>query len=138
MPFLSLLGLALAGGMKLLVDPRQISRFYGLAEHSDKHALRVAQIVAPLLIFATYLCTLPVGAFAHALIPAGQIDDSDKVILYLLGETQVFGPTLSSLFMLVLLSAAMSSLDSVFLVAASSVGRDLFLISDNDSPPATP
>ena len=62
---MSIFGLALAGGMKLLVDPRQISRFYGLMDHPDKRALRVAQIVAPLLILITYLCTLPIGALAH-------------------------------------------------------------------------
>ena len=132
-PLMSILGLALAGGLKLLVDPRQISRFYGLKDHPDKRALRVAQVVAPLLILITYVCMLPIGTLAHALIPIGEISDSDRVMPYLLGNTQVLGPTLSSLFLLVLLSAAMSSLDSVLLVAASSVGRDFFLISDDDS-----
>ncbi len=67
MPILAILGLALAGGMKMLVDPRQISRIYGLR---DKKALGVARIVAPLLMLVTYLCLLPIGALAHALIPA--------------------------------------------------------------------
>ena len=132
MPMTSILGLALAGGLKLLVDPKQISRFYGLKDHPDKRALRVAQVVAPLLILITYVCMLPIGALAHALIPLEEISDSDRVMPYLLSHTQVLGPMLSSLFLLVLLSAAMSSLDSVLLVAASSVEHDL-LISDDDS-----
>ncbi len=131
-PLMSILGLSLAGGLKLLVDPRQISRFYGLKDHPDKRALRVAQVVAPLLILVTYVCMLPIGALAHALIPPDAISDSDRVIPYLLANTQVLGPTLSSVFLLVLLSAAMSSLDSVLLVAASSVDRDLLLTGDDD------
>ena len=129
MPIMTILGLAIAGGMKMLVDPRQISRIYGL---KDKKALGVARIVSPLLIFITYLCLLPIGAFAHALIPADAINDSDLVTPFLLGTAEVLGPILSSFFLLVLLSAAMSSLDSVLLVAASSVGRDIMVIGDKD------
>ncbi len=129
MPILAILGLALAGGMKMLVDPRQISRIYGLR---DRKALGVARIVAPLLMLTTYLCLLPIGALAHALIPADAINDSDLVMLYLLGTVEVLGPVLSSFMLLVLLAAAMSSLDSVLLVAASSVGRDILIIGDKD------
>lgn len=129
MPIMTIFGLAIAGGMKMLVDPRQISRIYGL---KDQKALGVARIVSPLLILITYLCLLPIGAFARALIPADAINDSDLVTPFLLGTAEVFGPILSSLFLLVLLSAAMSSLDSVLLVAASSVGRDIRIIGDKD------
>ena len=94
-------------------------------------------MLAPLLIVITYLCVLPIGAFAHVLIPADAVPDSDHVVPYLLGSIQIFGPVLSSLFLLVLISAAMSSLDSVLLVAASSVSRDLFIIKDDD-PRALP
>ncbi len=115
--------------MKLLVDFRQISRLYGL---KDRRALGTARLVAPLLILITYVCMLPIGAFAHALIPAEAISDSDHVIPYLLGSAEVLGPFLSSFFLLVLLSAAMSSLDSVLLVAASSVARDVLILPDDD------
>ncbi|MBT5537306.1 hypothetical protein HOK31_29865, partial [Candidatus Poribacteria bacterium] len=129
MPMLTVFGLSLAGGMKMLVDPRQISRIYGLR---DDRALRSARILSPILVLVTYLCLLPLGAFAHALIPADAIDDSDMVTLYLLNTLEVLGPTLSSFFLLVLLSAAMSSLDSVLLVAASSIGRDVIIVPDDD------
>lgn len=129
MPMLTIFGLSLAGGMKMLVDPRQISRIYGLR---DQNALRSARVVAPLLVLLTYMCLLPLGAFAHALIPADAIDDTDLVTLYLLNTLEVLGPTLSSFFLLVLLSAAMSSLDSVLLVAASSIGRDIVIVADDD------
>jgi SSS family transporter len=125
----AILGLSLAGGMKLLVDPRQISRMYGL---KDEKALRLARTVAPLLILITYICLLPIGVFARALIPAGSISDSDQVMPYLLGTSEVLGPVLSSFFLLVLVSAAMSSLDSALLVAASSAGRDVSPVADDD------
>ena len=129
MPLMSILGLSLAGAVKLLVEPRQLSRLYGL---KDDHALRLARIVAPLLIIVTYVCLLPIGALAHALIPAQEIQDTDLIMPYLLGTAELFGPIISSFFLLVLLSAAMSSLDSVLLVAASSVSRDLVVMGDED------
>lgn len=122
LPLATIFGLALAGGLKFLVEPRQLSRFYGLR---DQKALRHARILAPLLILVTYLSLMPLGAFAHALIPPDVISDSDQVIPYLLGTAGLFGPVMSSLFLLVLVSAAMSSLDSVLLVGASSVEHDL-------------
>ena len=106
------------------------SRYYGLR---DLDALRTARIIAPLLILVTYLCLMPVGALAHAIIPEAAISDSDNVVPYLLGSANLLGPVLSSLFLLVLFSAAMSSLDSVLLVAASSVSRDLLFLKDDES-----
>ena len=129
MPLAAVLGLSIAGAMKMLVDPKQLSRIDGL---KDQGALRVARLVTPLLILITYICLLPLGAFAHALIPAGAIADSDHVMPYLLGTFEVLGPGLSSFFLLVLLSAAMSSLDSVLLVAASSMSRDVIITDGQD------
>ncbi len=129
-PFSTMLGLAIAGGLKFLVEPRQLSRFYGLR---DQASLRLARVVSPLLIAVTYFCLLPIGAFAHALAPAGAIQHSDQIVPYLLGTAELFGPLLSSCFLLVLVSAAMSSLDSVLLVAASSMDHDLFAPEGTDA-----
>jgi len=129
LPLGAILGLGLAGGLKLLVDPRQVSRLYGL---KDERALRTARIVAPLLITLTYFCLLPLGAFAHSIIPTNAISDSDMVTPYLLGRAEIMGPVASSFFLLVLLAAAMSSLDSVLLVAASAVTRDLLILDEED------
>ena len=119
----TILGIALSGGLKFMVEPRQLSRFYGL---KDDKALRTARRISPVLVLLTYLCLLPVGAFARLVIPSDSgIQDSDEVIPYLLGTAHLFGPLLSTLFLLVLVSAAMSSLDSVLLVAASSMEHDL-------------
>ncbi len=41
-PFVVLLGIALAGSLKLTVDPRQVTRRYGLR---DEHSIRVGILV---------------------------------------------------------------------------------------------
>ena len=61
----STLAYSLSVGVKFLVEPRQLSRFYGLRDGS---ALRIASIGAPLAIFVTYLCLLPVGAMARTVV----------------------------------------------------------------------
>ena len=68
MSLLTILGLNLSVAIKFIVEPRQLSRFYRRLR--DKSALRVASLVAPTLVIVTYFCLLPIGAFAHALIPA--------------------------------------------------------------------
>ncbi len=123
MPFIEITGLAIAGGIKMMVDPRQISRFYGLRNSKE---IMKAGIIATLLIVITYICLLPVGAFARTLIPVGEIADSDEVMPYLLGQAEILG-VFGSLLLLVLISAAMSTLDSVLLVVASVADQDLLI-----------
>lgn len=118
----SSLGVATALGVKFLVEPRLLSRFYGLR---DARAVRQASFVAPLLIGISYLTLLPIGALAHAVIPFESVQSTDEVVPHLLGTINVLGPVLSVVFLLVLVSAAMSSIDSVLLVAASTIDRDL-------------
>jgi SSS family transporter len=118
----NIVALSLAVGIKYLVEPRQLSRFYGL---KDSSAVRTGAIVAPLLVAVTYLSLLPVGTLAHAVMSPDAVESSDEVVPLLLGAVQVFGPVLGILFLLILASAAMSSIDSVLLVAASTIDRDL-------------
>ncbi len=133
-PLLVILGIGLAGGLKLLVDPRQISRLYGL---KDERALTTARIITPILITVTYFCLLPLGALARTIPEMAEMApeisaNTDLVTPYLLGRAEILGPIASSFFLLVLLAAAMSSLDSVLLVAASAITRDLQLLGDDD------
>jgi len=122
MPLTTILGIQIAVGMKCLVEPRQLSRFYGLR---DARAMKLAAVFAPLLVLTTFACLLPIGALAHALIPGPEITSSDEVVPHLLRRAAVFGPVFSSAFLLVLVSAAMSSIDSVLLVAASAIDHDV-------------
>jgi SSS family transporter len=130
MPLSTIFALSLAVGIKYLVEPRQLSRFYGL---QDRAAMRTATWTTLLLVIVSYSCLLPIGALAHALIPLDAVAESDQVIPYLLGEANMMGPVLGVLFLVVLLSAAMSSIDSVLLVAASTIDHDLLASEDTDA-----
>ena len=121
------LAYSIAVGVKYLVEPRQLSRFYGL---KDASALRTAAWIAPLAILLTYFCLLPLGAMARAVLEPAAITDTDSVVPYLLGPGDVLGPFVGTLFLLVLVSAAMSSIDSVLLVAASTISRDVIHLAD--------
>ncbi|WP_420635124.1 sodium:solute symporter family transporter [Candidatus Palauibacter sp.] len=121
MPFPVLIGIIVAGTLKFIVDPRQLSRFYALA---DPTAVRRGLIVSTIAFLGVYTLLLPIGLYAHAVIGSG-LAESDLVVPTLLGEAGIL-PALPSAFILVaMLAAAMSSLDSVLLVMASTWERDV-------------
>jgi SSS family transporter len=119
-PYVVLLGISLAGALKLLVDPRQISRFYGLR---DERSVRQGLIVALVGIVVIQVCLFPIGIYAHALLDG--VTDTDLIVPTLLRDPAVFAPWVSELLLVAVLAAAMSSLDSVLLVAASVLQQDL-------------
>ena len=125
----TLVGLALGVGLKIIVEPRQLSRFYGLA---DDEQLRRGRWIAPAMLFVTYLVMLPVGFLAHAFVTPAELGGgsgsalTDNVIPHLLGaRVNLLGPVAGAFFLTGLVAAAMSSIDSVLLVAASSADHDL-------------
>ncbi len=122
MPFPVLIGIIVAGTMKFLVEPRQLSRFYAL---QDQRAIRVGTWTSTALFFVVYALLLPIGIYAHKILPAGSIADSDRVVPTLLGQGAVFSPLVSAFLFVAMVAAAMSSLDSVLLVMASTCHRDL-------------
>ena len=132
----TLIGLALGVGLKIIVEPRQLSRFYGLA---DDHQLRRGRWIAPVMLFTTYLVMLPVGFLAHAFVTPEDLGGgtgkslTDSVIPHLLGpDVGLLGPLAGAFFLTGLVAAAMSSIDSVLLVAASSVDHDVIAPSRSD------
>ena len=121
MPFPVLIGIVVAGTLKFIVDPRQLSRFYALA---DPAAVRRGLIVSTIAFLGVYTLLLPIGLYAHAVIGSG-LAESDLVVPTLLGDAGIL-PALPAAFILVaMLAAAMSSLDSVLLVMASTWERDV-------------
>lgn len=121
MPFPVLIGIVVAGTLKFIVDPRQLSRFYALA---DRRALRHGVWVSTGAFLLVYTLLLPVGLYAHAILGGG-IAESDLVVPSLIGEAEIL-PALPAAFLVVaMLAAAMSSLDSVLLVMASTWERDV-------------
>lgn len=119
-PFIVLLGIAFAGSLKLLVDPRQVTRFYGLR---DEASVRVGIWVAVGGILVIQFCLFPIGLYAHLLLEG--VNDTDLVVPTLVGSRDVFPTLVSDFLVIAILAAAMSSLDSVLLVAASVTARDI-------------
>ena len=119
-PFVVLIGIALAGSLKLLVDPRQVTRFYGL---KDERSVRVGVWVAVIGILVIQFCLFPLGLYAHFLLDG--VTDTDLVVPTLVNDPAVIPPLVGDFLVIAILAAAMSSLDSVLLVAASVASRDL-------------
>ena len=119
-PFVVLVGIALAGSLKLLVDPRQVTRFYGL---KDERSVRVGIWVAVVGLLVIQFCLFPLGLYAHFLLDG--VAETDLGVPTLVNDPGVIPPLVGDFLVIAILAAAMSSLDSVLLVAASVTSRDL-------------
>jgi SSS family transporter len=132
MPFPILLGIMVAGTFKLVVEPRQLSRFYAL---ENARAAREGTWVSTLTFLFAYSLLLPIGIYARNLFPAG-ITDTDRIVPEILSGAGVFHPAVGAFLVLALIAAAMSSLDSVLLVLASTCARDIVGIWRDAMPEA--
>ncbi|MCG8606866.1 sodium/solute symporter [bacterium] len=118
-PFL--LGVLFAGTIKFVVEPRQLSRFYALKSQT---AVKTGVWVSTISFAVVYVLLVPVGILARRILPTG-ITDSDRVVPELLTSEHVFSDGVSAFLLLAMVAAAMSSLDSVLLVMASTAQRDI-------------
>lgn len=115
-----LIGTMFAGLVKFAVEPRQLSRFFAL--EGDK-AIRTGMIVSSVTFAGVFTLLIPVGIYARKIIPTGLEGDTDLVVPTLLSE--VFGQGPGAFLLVAMVAAAMSSLDSVLLVLASTTERDV-------------
>jgi Na+/pantothenate symporter len=121
MPFPVLIGVLFAASVKFIVEPRQLSRFYALRNDAE---VRKGRLVSTLSFLVVYALLAPIGLYARNIHPTA-FTDSDQVVPALLIDPAVFHPALSAFMLVALLAAAMSSIDSVLLVMASTCHRDL-------------
>ncbi len=119
LPFV--LGVLFAGTIKFAVDPRQLSRFYALKSRNEA---RIGVWVSTLTFGVVYAMLAPLGIYARRVLPAG-IEDTDLVVPGLLTQAGVFSSGVGAFLLLAMVAAAMSSLDSVLLVMASTCERDI-------------
>lgn len=126
-----LMGTMFAGLVKFAVEPRQLSRFFAL---EGENATRTGMIVSSVTFGAVFSLLIPVGIYARRILPTG-IDDTDLVVPTLL--TEVFGPGTGAFLLVAMVAAAMSSLDSVLLVMASTTERDIVSIVRPDRTEAS-
>ena len=118
--FLVLLGISLSGGMKLLVDPRQLSRFYALR---DEKEIKKGIWVATIGLLVVMGCLFPIGIYAHLILD--QAADTDLIVPTLIANPAVFPIWASDFLIVAIVAAAMSSMDSVLLIAASTLFKNL-------------
>ena len=119
-PFVVLLGISLSGSLKLIVDPRQTSRFFAL---KDDAALRSGMWVAIVGLTIVQLCLYPIGIYAHLLIDG--VSDTDLIVPTLVNNAAIFPIWAGDFLFVAIVAAAMSSMDSVLLVAASTGYKNL-------------
>ena len=119
-PFAVLLGVSLSGALKLIVDPRQLSRFYGLKSDAEvKRGMWIA-VLGMTLILA---CMFPIGLYAHLIFE--NVTDTDLIIPQLVNDPVIFPFWVTDLLIVSIVSAAMSSMDSVLLVASSTLYKNI-------------
>ena len=114
-----LLGTRFAALIKFAVEPRQLARFFAL--QGDK-AIRTGMLVSTITFGFVFSLLIPIGLYARRIFPDG-LGDTDLVIPNLL--SQVFGQGTAAFLLVAMVAAAMSSLDSVLLVLASTAERDI-------------
>ena len=120
-----LLGILFATTIKFVVEPRQLSRFYAL---EDARQARQGVWASTVLFLVAFCCLTPIGIYAHRLLPGG-LEDTDRVVPMLLSSGEVFGTVPTALLFVAIIAAAMSSLDSVLLVVATTCQRDLVSVA---------
>ncbi len=122
-PLLFIVGVGLSGGLKLVADPRQLSRFYALRQPSSA---RRGVLLIVVIVAVTYLFLLPIGLLARVYdVPPEIAGRTDAIVPWLLSDVQILGPTLGAIVLTALLAAAMSTIDSVLLVAGAALQRDI-------------
>jgi len=118
--FAFLIGLSLSGALKLIVDPRQLSRFYALKDDEEaKRGIWIAMIG----LLLVQLSIFPIGLYSHFLLE--DVTDTDLIIPTLLNAPEIFPIWAADFLTVAIVAAAMSSMDSVLLVAASTSFKNL-------------
>ena len=118
--FAFLIGLSLSGALKLIVDPRQLSRFYALKDDEEaKRGIWIAMIG----LLLVQLSIFPIGLYSHFLLEG--VTDTDLIVPTLLNAPEIFPIWAADFLTVAIVAAAMSSMDSVLLVAASTSFKNL-------------
>ena len=118
--FVVLLGIALSGSLKLMVDPRQLSRFYAV---KDEREMRRGVWVAVIGLAVVQFCLFPIGIYAHLIMDG--VTDTDLIVPTLINDPAVFPLWAADFLIVAIVAAAMSSMDSVLLVAASTLYKNI-------------
>jgi len=97
LPLPVLLGVLVAGSMKFVVEPRQLSRFYAL---KDERAARQGLLVSLASFAIAYTALVPIGLYARFVLPP-ELTDTDRVVPELLAAPGVFAAPVAALLLVV-------------------------------------
>lgn len=123
-PLVYVLGFLVAGTAKLVTEPRQLSRFYAL---DGEDSVRAGAYTSTFAFALVYSLLVPLGLYARNIFPEG-VSDTDQIVPMLLTQGSVFTPGVAAFLIVAMVAAAMSSLDSVLLVMASTAERDIVAV----------
>lgn len=108
------LAVGLGGGLKLLTDPKQVMVFYAMP---DERAARRFRVLGPVLLAAVYACLLPIGWLARRVVDhQGELE---RLVPDLVSSAAVLPAVFGPVYLIAILAASMSSLDSALLVMAA-------------------
>lgn len=114
-----LLGYSMAFGFSIAAAPYEMARFYSMR---DKATVRYAIGVCFLFQAIIGACALLIGLLTRALFPQLPSADQASSIMAL----NVLPPLAGSLFIVALISAIMSNVNAILLVASAGLSHDLY------------
>lgn len=120
-----MLGVIFAGTVKFVAEPRQLSRFYALG---DARAARTGFWISTGAFALVYTLLVPIGMYAR-LVLGDDVAATDRIVPTLLVTPQVYSAGAAAFLVVAMVAAAMSSLDSVLLVTASTTERDIVAVA---------
>src|SRR6185503_18026301 len=109
-----ILAVGLGGGLKLLTDPKQVMVFYAMPDEASARRFR---LLGPLMLAAVYACLFPVGWLARRVV--AQAPELEELVPRLVADAVVLPTWFAPVFLVAVLAASMSSLDSALLVMAA-------------------
>ncbi|MHC3438674.1 sodium:solute symporter family protein [Natrialbaceae archaeon A-gly3] len=119
MPAADLLSFGLAFGLSLAVGPYQISRIYAM---ENERTVRISILAAIGMQTVVAACVLLLGLIAVVTFP--DLADPDAAVPELIRS--LLGPVASTLLLIGIVAAILSTVDSVLLVSASAIAYDLY------------
>jgi SSS family transporter len=112
-------GFMLASAFGLAAAPMVITRFYSMRdERTVESAIRLSLVAQAVIAVAV----AALGLSARVLFPDLETADLAAIVL----SQEVLGPTVGTLFLLAILSAILSTIDSVLLVASAGIAHDVY------------
>ena len=126
-PFLYILGIGLAVGMKQVSEPKCLIRFYSV---KNERSMKFAMTWTPVFLGISLICVMGLGALVHGMATPEEanylINHTDEVVGFMLDKFN--NPLISGLCVAGLFAAGMSSLASVMLIIGTAFVKDIWSV----------